>query len=216
MRLVLLGPPGAGKGTLSEGLVKRYGCEHISTGDIFREHRQKQTDFGKLLASYIDKGSFVPDDIVLQIVGDHLRNMAGDSFILDGFPRTLAQAEALEKMLADLKRGLDGVVCLNVSTELLVARLSQRRICPKCNAVYHLINRPPQVMGICDNDGIPIHFREDDHEEVIVERMKLYERNTAPLIDFYEKCGLLMSFDGSGTPEQVEQSVFAKLDSLGK
>ena len=215
MRLVLLGPPGAGKGTLSEYLVEKYDCAHISTGDIFREHRQKQTDFGKLLASYMDKGLFVPDEIVLEIIGDYLKNKVGKrSFIFDGFPRSVAQAEALEKLLAEMEINLDGVVNLEVDTDLLVNRLVQRRVCPQCKCVYHLTNRPPVKEGICDHDGAALEHRADDREEVIKERMNQYVTNTAPLIDFYTKRQLLLSFDGSGKPVEVREAVFKKLSKL--
>ena len=217
MRLVLLGPPGAGKGTLSEALLERYDCCHISTGDIFREHQKNQTDFGKLLSSYIDKGQFVPDDIVLKIIGDYLKNQVGNKgFIFDGFPRTLAQASALEKLLADMNIALDAVVCLEVPTELLVKRLVNRRVCPKCKAVYHLINKKPINDGICDHDGTELMHREDDREDVIVERMRLYNKNTEPLIEFYKERGLLVSADGSASPQEVNQAVCLKLESLNK
>ncbi|MDO5295042.1 MAG: adenylate kinase [bacterium] len=217
MRLVLLGPPGAGKGTLSEALVSHFSCAHISTGDIFRAHQQKNTEFGKLIASYIDKGLFVPDDIVLQIIAEHLRIEVGEQgFIFDGFPRDIPQAEALEKLLAELHIKLDAVINLDVAVDMLVQRLVQRRVCPKCKAVYHLINRPPQKPELCDFDGEPLQHRHDDYEEVIVQRMEQYTQKTAPLIDFYKKRGLLITVSGADTPDNVSSQVITSLEALAK
>lgn len=217
MRLVLLGPPGAGKGTLSEALVKHFSCVHISTGDIFRAHQQALSEFGKLIASYIDKGLFVPDEIVLKIIADHLKQkVGGRGFVFDGFPRDIAQAEALEKLLDDFQIKLDAVINLEVATDLLVQRLVQRRVCPKCNAVYHLTNRPPQTPGICDADGETLQHRHDDYEEVIVQRMEQYNHKTAPLIDFYKKRGLLLSVNGADSPDKVSAQVIDALERLSE
>lgn len=217
MRLVLLGPPGAGKGTLSEALVNHFSCVHISTGDIFRAHQQKNSEFGKLIASYIDKGLFVPDDIVLKIIAEHLRVEVGEhGFIFDGFPRDIPQAEALEKLLAEMQIKLDAVVNLEVAVDLLVQRLVQRRVCPKCKAVYHLTNRPPQTAGICDVDGEPLQHRHDDYEEVIVQRMEQYAQKTAPLIEFYKQRGLLSTVSGADTPDKVSSQVIKSLEALTK
>ena len=217
MRLVLLGPPGSGKGTLSEALVKHFACVHISTGDIFRAHQQACSEFGKLIASYIDKGLFVPDDIVLKIIADHLRQkVAGRGFVFDGFPRDIAQAEALERLLNDFGVKLDAAVNLEVTADLLVQRLVQRRVCPQCKAVYHLTNKPPLKPGLCDVCGTELLHRHDDREDVIVQRMQQYEQKTAPLISFYKERGLLFSFDGADTPDNVSARVIKSLEDLSK
>lgn len=210
MRCVLVGPPGCGKGTLSGFIVSEYGTAHISTGDIFREHRASQSDFGKRIAAYIDKGELVPDELVLDIVFDRLEKPdCTKGFILDGFPRTLAQAQALQDRLAKAGKPLDAVVAFSVPDSVLIGRLVTRRVCPKCNAVYNIKNFPPKVENICDKCGSELVHRPDDHEEVIKSRLDVYRTSTEPLLDYYRGLGLLLTLKAGETSKDVEKQFAA-------
>ena len=209
-RLVLLGAPGVGKGTQAELLCQKLGACHLSTGDIFRA--AKAMDAGErtpaLTAAldYMRRGDLVPDETVLALVAERVGCLRCDSgFLLDGFPRTVAQAEALDKLLAGQKLQLDAVLSYDLPLERVVARLSGRRTCPGCKAVFHVEARPPKVAGVCDHCGGKLYQREDDRPESIRVRMEAYERSTAPLADFYRKKKLLVSISAEGSPEEIFQ-----------
>ncbi|MBQ7502858.1 adenylate kinase [bacterium] len=210
MRCILVGPPGCGKGTLSGSLIKELGLAHISTGDIFRAHRASQSEFGKRIAMYLDKGSLVPDELVLDIVFDRLEQPDCEKgFILDGFPRTLAQAEALQSYFEKTGKALDVVANFNITDDVLVQRIITRRICSKCNAVYNVSYHAPKQENICDECGGELIHRRDDHEDVVRERLKVYHASTEPLIDYYRKKNLLLDLNADQGSEQVKADFFS-------
>ena len=213
MRLVLLGPPGSGKGTQAQRLVERYKIPQISTGDIFRQAVRDQTELGKRAKEYMDRGELVPDEVVVGMVEERLgQSDCKNGFILDGFPRTIAQAEALDKLLAGKGEKLDAVLEISVPDEEVVKRLSGRRTCRQCGAMYHIEFNPPKESGKCDKCGGELYQRDDDKEEVIKSRLQVYHSQTAPLIEYYQKEGLLNKIDGLGGIEEV----FARIvDALG-
>lgn len=203
MRCILIGPPGSGKGTISAQLQKKYQIPHISTGDIFREHKQSNSEFGQLIASYIDKGQLVPDEVVMKIVFDRLEKtdcQAG--FLFDGFPRTLAQGRQLQDYLSKKKLQLDCTVLLEADDDLIISRLCTRRVCA-CGAVYNTVGRPPKVEGVCDECGQPLIHRRDDTEEVIRERLNVYRTSTEPLVSFYNDLGVLLRLNAGQDSQQV-------------
>jgi adenylate kinase len=217
-RLVLLGAPGVGKGTQAEFLSRELGACHLSTGDIFRAAKAlpeaERTAALTAALDFMRRGELVPDETVLAIVAERIECLRCDcGFLLDGFPRTVAQAEALEKLLASQKLKLDAVLSYDLPLEKVVARLSGRRTCSKCKAVFHVETRPPKVPGVCDICGRALYQREDDRPESVRVRMAAYERSTAPLADFYAKRGLLVSVSAEGTPEQIFARSLAALNS---
>ena len=204
MILILLGPPGAGKGTQAKLLAVEYGVPHISTGDMFRDHKARGTDLGKTIQAIMDAGGLVTDDITNEMVKERLsRPDVAKGFILDGYPRTTAQAEYLEKLLASLGRKIDRVLSYDVAEELVVERISGRRSCPKCGAVYHVSANPPRRAGYCDRDEAGLVQRDDDKPENVKKRMKEYAAKTAPLRRFYEQRGVVADIEGVGTPEGI-------------
>jgi adenylate kinase len=209
MIVILLGAPGAGKGTQAELLVKRYQIPHIATGDIFREHFKKETPIGKLAKEYIDKGQLVPDQLTNDIVRDRLSQKdAQKGFILDGYPRNLFQARALDQLIERHGWKVTAVININPPVEILVDRISGRRICSKCGAVYHVTNKKPKVDGICDVCGGTIIQRKDDNAEVVLKRLEVYENQTKELIDYYRNQGILHDVSGleiQKTDEEVVQ-----------
>ncbi|NLC38714.1 MAG: adenylate kinase [Clostridia bacterium] len=208
MRLLLMGPPGAGKGTQAEKLSKKLGIPHISTGDMFRSALQQGTELGKKAREYMDKGELVPDEVTVGIVRERLA--AGDcsiGFLLDGFPRTVAQAEALDEILAEMGLKLTAVINLEVPDAQLIARLTGRRLCKECGASFHLVFHPPSREGICDACGGQLYQRSDDSEETVTNRLQVYHQNTAPLIDYYRQQDLLQQVDGSRSIPEVLQSI---------
>ncbi len=197
LRAVLLGPPGAGKGTQAVKIVEKYDVPHISTGDIFRKNIKEGTELGKKAQEYMNAGQLVPDELVVDLVKDRLlQDDCAKGFLLDGFPRTIFQAEQLDKFLEENNQKMDIVLNFNVSNETLMARLTGRRVCKGCGASYHVINIPPKQEGICDICGGELEQRKDDNEETAANRISVYEEQTAPLIGYYKETGVLADFDG--------------------
>jgi adenylate kinase len=204
MILILLGPPGAGKGTQAKLLASEYGVPHISTGDMFRDHKARGTEIGKKIQAIMDAGGLVTDDVTNAMVKERLsRPDVAKGFILDGYPRTTAQAEYLEKLLASMGRSLDKVISYEVAEELVVERISGRRSCPKCGAVYHVSANPPRRMGYCDKDDAGLVQRDDDKPENVKKRMQEYADKTWPLKRFYEERHLVSEIEGVGTPAGI-------------
>ena len=209
MRLVLLGPPGSGKGTQAARLAEALGVPRVSTGDILRRNVAQGTELGKRAKIYMEAGQLVPDDLVIAMTAERLKEPdARKGFILDGFPRTITQADALAKLTP-----LDVVVNLFLEPEELVKRSAGRRVCPKCESVYHVASNPPKQAGICDKCGTPLVTRPDDREEVVRTRIETYERQTAPLIQYYKERGLLREVYASGVFEEISQRIQEALSS---
>ena len=199
MRIILLGPPGAGKGTQAKDLVTKYGIPQISTGDILRKNLADKTPLGLEAKKYMDKGELVPDSVVVGIVRDRLKESDGKKgYILDGFPRTVPQAEALDAALAEMKTPIDKVLSIEVPDSELVKRLGGRRTCRSCQAGYHVMFKPSKKEGVCDSCGGELYQRDDDKEEAIKNRLKVYMASTAPLIGYYKNKGMLATIDGVG------------------
>ncbi len=215
MRLVIMGPPGAGKGTQSALISSKYGIPHVSTGDMFREILKRNDNLANRIRRYVESGELVPDELVVEMVRDRIcRSDCERGFILDGFPRTIAQAEALDRMLSEAGKELNAVLYLKVSEETVVRRLSRRRVCESCGAIYHLDYNPPKRPGICDLCGGKLIQRDDDREEVVRERLRVYREQTEPLISYYGKKGLLVEVDGCKEIHQVWREVQRALDPI--
>jgi adenylate kinase len=215
VRLVLLGPPGAGKGTQAARLVERLGLEHISTGDILRWNVAEGTPLGKEAKSYMDGGELVPDGLVVRMLADRLGS-AGSGFILDGFPRNVAQAAALEDALHERGIDLDAVLSFDIDREAVVRRISSRRTCPSCQRTYNLLTSPPRNDEACDEDGTPLLQREDDREEVVRRRMEVFEEQTAPVRAFYDGQGLVRTIDADGSEDEVFARAMEALADVGR
>ncbi|MFH1006784.1 MAG: adenylate kinase [Candidatus Latescibacterota bacterium] len=214
MYLVLLGPPGAGKGTQALKVSERYGIPQISTGDILREAVKEGTALGSVVASCMDAGQLIPDDLMLELVRVRLGNPdCSRGFILDGFPRTVAQAEGLEQLKAAFRRNVDQVLSIKVDPELLVKRLVARRVCADCGQGYNLQTQPPRTEGFCDTCGGTLIQRSDDVEKTIRNRLRVYEKQTAPVEAFYREKGLLHPIDGVGSIDDVFKRMTASLDA---
>ncbi len=211
--IVMLGPPGAGKGTQAVKVAERYSIPHISTGDIFRAAIKEGTEVGLKAKKYLDSGELVPDSVVTEIVGERIKkDDCSSGFLLDGFPRTLPQAEELDKILAAGGCPLTAVVDLAVDREALIKRLTARRTCSACGENYNLISKQTKREGICDKCGGELYQRDDDKRETIENRLSVYERQTAPLIEYYERGGRLVSVAGGGTMQEVFDRVCRALD----
>jgi adenylate kinase len=213
VRLVLLGPPGAGKGTQAAKLASRYRLDHISTGDILRQNVADGTDLGRQAKAFMDRGDLVPDELVVAMLVERL-GTAASGFILDGFPRTVAQAEALGEALRERGLDLDGVLSFEIDPEAVVARLSARRTCPVCRRAYNLITAPPETDKVCDVDGAALVQRDDDRPEVIRRRLQVFDEQTAPVRAFYDRLGLIRPVDAEGTEEKVFERAVALLPDL--
>ena len=208
MNVVLLGPPGAGKGTQASGIVEKYHIVHISTGDIFRKNVKEGTPLGKQAKEYMDKGELVPDELVIALVEDRLKqDDCKNGFLLDGFPRTIAQAEAMEKL--GIK--VDHVVDIEVGREVLIGRAVGRRVCRQCGETYHASFRPTKVVGVCDKCGGEVVQRADDQEETVARRIDVYLTETKPLEEYYEKKGILIRINGDQDAQIVQKEIFAAL-----
>ncbi len=208
--LVFLGPPGAGKGTQAKRLSQEMGLLHISTGDLLREAVRKETDLGKKAKEYMEKGELVPDDLIIALIEEVMP--AGGGVIFDGFPRTIAQAEALDRMLSGKGLDLSKVIFFDVEDNLVVERLSGRRVCPSCGEVYHIKYNPPKEDDVCDRCGTKLIQRKDDKEEVVRNRLSVYREQTQPLIDYYKQKGILVRLDAGRDIEEIYGDLLRLVD----
>lgn len=212
MRMILLGPPGAGKGTQAKLMMKDYHIRQLSTGDLLRAHKARDTALGRDAQTYMDAGNLVPDPIMLGMVAEELIKPELDpGYILDGFPRTCPQADGLDLLLKEQDQKLDHVLVLEVADSELVRRLTARRSCPVCGHIYNLIFNPPLDEGVCDHDGATLIHRADDTEKTVVNRLKVYQEQTMPLIQHYDKQGLIRHIDGTGNVQDIYQRIVAIL-----
>jgi len=208
MNLILMGLPGAGKGTQAEKINEKYNIPHISTGDMFRLAIKEGTELGKKAKEYMDQGALVPDEVTVGIVKERLsKDDCKNGFLLDGFPRTIAQAEALDELLSELDQTIDHVLHVDVPEEKLVERLTGRRVCPTCGATYHVLYNPPKQEGICDRDGSELIQRDDDKPETVKNRLSVNIEQTKPLLDFYQDKGYLVNINGDRDIDQVFKDI---------
>ena len=215
MNIILMGLPGAGKGTQASEIVKKFPIPHISTGDMFRKAIKDETDLGKEAKSYMDRGELVPDEVTVGIVKERIsEDDAKKGFLLDGFPRTIDQAESLSQIMSELDREIDAVVNIEVPEEELMNRLTGRRICEKCGTTYHLVFNPPKVDGICDIDGGKLYQREDDNPETVSNRLSVNVKQSKPILEYYNNKGVLKNIDGSKDIDEVTNDVIDILDHL--
>jgi adenylate kinase len=213
MRIVLLGAPGAGKGTHCKRIVERYGVLHLSSGDILRRERANGTDLGKKAQSYMDSGALVPDDLIVKMMSQAVKAAGSAGYVLDGFPRTVNQAETLDRSLVADGTGIDVVINLVVSDNVVVERITGRRSCPKCGAVYHVKNMPPKKPGVCDNDGTKLVQRPDDTADVVKNRLATYYQQTKPVVDYYRARRTVNDVDADGDADRVADLLFEMLDA---
>ena len=208
MKIIMLGAPGAGKGSQASRIAKEYQLPHISTGDIFRANLKEETELGKRAKSFMDKGELVPDDITIAMLLDRIhKEDCKNGYILDGFPRTIPQAEALKEALAKKDEKIDLALDVEASDELIIKRMAGRRTCPACGAIYHIVTLPPKTEGICDRCGADLIQRKDDNEETVKNRLKIYHEVTEPLISYYKKEGILEEMDGAEELDKVFEKV---------
>jgi len=216
MRIVLLGAPGAGKGTQCKNIVAEYGLAHLSSGDILRRNRAEGTELGKKAQSYMDSGALVPDEIIIEMMVEAIEQAPESGYILDGFPRTVKQAEELDKALNGSGQAIDAVLNLKVDDAVVEKRMTGRRSCPKCGAVYHLDNLKPRTEGLCDHDGTELVLRPDDAPEVVAKRLETYHRQTEPLVDYYRSKATVLDIEADRDPDEVKACIFEKLQALAK
>jgi adenylate kinase len=210
VRVAFLGPPGAGKGTQARDLAQEWRVPHLATGDMLREAVAAGTPLGREAKGYMDQGALVPDDVIIRMMGERLGKAdAGRGFILDGFPRTIAQAEALAKLLKDLGQTLDTVIYFDVSEPELLRRLTGRRVCRACGHSYHMTSNPPKRAGVCDECGGELYQRDDDAETTVRKRLDVYQRQTAPLLDYYRQRSLLATVSGEGPLATIRDAIRA-------
>ena len=215
MNIILMGLPGAGKGTQASEIVKKFPIPHISTGDMFRKAIKDETDLGKEAKSYMDRGELVPDEVTVGIVKERIsEDDAKKGFLLDGFPRTIDQAESLSQIMSELDREIDAVINIEVPEEELMNRLTGRRICEKCGTTYHLVFNPPKVDGICDIDGGKLYQREDDNPETVSNRLSVNVKQSKPILEYYNNKGVLKNIDGSKDIDEVTNYFIYILDHL--
>ena len=208
MKIIMLGAPGAGKGSQACRIANEYHLPHISTGDIFRANLKEETELGKQAKSFMDKGELVPDDITIAMLLDRIhKEDCKNGYILDGFPRTIPQAEALKEALAKKDEKIDLALDVEASDELIIKRMAGRRTCPACGAIYHIVTLPPKTEGICDRCGADLIQRKDDNEETVKNRLKIYHEVTEPLISYYKKEGILEEIDGAEELDKVFEKV---------
>ena len=212
MKIIMLGAPGAGKGTQAKRVAEEFKIPHISTGDIFRANIRDNTELGKKAKEYMDKGLLVPDELTCDLVMNRISEAdCKDGFVLDGFPRTIPQADALTKALEEKGMSMDAAVDIEVPDENIIGRMAGRRFCPKCGATYHVVALPPKSEGICDNDGEKLVIRDDDKEETVKNRLSVYHKETQPLIDYYKKAQILKTVDGTKSADEVFEGIKAVL-----
>lgn len=208
MKLIMLGAPGAGKGTQAKIISETYGIPHISTGDIFRANIKNGTELGKKAKGYMDQGLLVPDSLVVDLVVDRLKQKdCVKGFILDGFPRTIPQAKALDEALKDMGTKIDYAIEVDVPDEKIVKRMSGRRACVGCGATYHIVNIPPKVENVCDACGLSLILRDDDKEETVIKRLEVYHEQTQPLIDYYKNQSVLVTVDGTLDIKAITEAI---------
>jgi adenylate kinase len=215
VRIVLLGPPGAGKGTQAKLLQEEFAACQISTGDILRKAVAEKTPIGREAAQYIDRGALVPDDVIVKLVAERLKHEdCKTGFILDGFPRTIAQAESLDAILKEMRLSLNRVLSVQVPRAVIIERLAGRRSCKSCGALSHTVFNPPRKAGICDHCGGELYQRHDDEEDTVANRLKVYEKQTAPLVDYYRDRNLLREVDGVGAIDEIRARVVSALGDV--
>jgi adenylate kinase len=212
VNLILLGPPGAGKGTQAKKIAESYGLSHISTGEALREAARHGTGLGRQAKEYMERGDLVPDDLVVGIVEEYLKGLDVSGYLLDGFPRTVVQAEALDRLTEGTSQAVDKVLNLEIPDDRVIGRISGRRVCERCSEEYHLLAKPPKKEGICDKDGGKLVQRSDDREEAVRERISTYHKRTKPLADYYRRRDRLVTVDGTGEIEEVFRRVRRALD----
>jgi adenylate kinase len=211
--LILFGPPGVGKGTQAERLKTTLGLAHVATGDLFRDHLKRETELGQLAKSYMDRGALVPDDVTIGMVRERMKDPdTHQGMLLDGFPRTVAQAEALEKLLAERHQKIKHVLFINAPKEMLLERLGNRWTCKKCGAIYNANAKPPKRAGVCDVCGGVVYQRDDDKPEVQARRINVYLEQTAPLIEYYQARGMMTMIDGQQSMDQVYADLMAAIE----
>ncbi|MEJ5259838.1 MAG: adenylate kinase [Anaerohalosphaeraceae bacterium] len=217
MKLILLGPPGAGKGTQCKRIAEKYGLAHLSSGDILRAERAAGTELGRKAQSYMDSGGLVPDDLIIDMMIGAIKKTGSKGYVLDGFPRTVVQAEGLDAALKKAGETIDAIVSLEVPDEAILDRMTGRRSCPKCGAVYHIVNLKPKVDGQCDKGCGPLVQRKDDSPEVVSNRLKTYHEQTAAVLGYYRRTqSRIIVIDADQPIDKVSEAVFAALGRLGR
>ena len=214
MNIILMGLPGAGKGTQASEIVKKFPIPHISTGDMFRKAIKDETDLGKEAKSYMDRGELVPDEVTVGIVKERISEDDAKRFLIRWIPRTIEQAEALNNIMSELDRNIDAVINIEVPEEELMNRLTGRRICEKCGTTYHLVFNPPKVDGVCDIDGGKLYQRKDDNPETVSNRLSVNVKQSKPILEYYDEKGVLKNIDGAKDIDEVTKDVIDILDQL--